>query len=198
MLFECLKLNIEVTDEHFNAIYPDWIRDQARRHFTPVEVAKLAASYLAEKPGTRVLDIGSGSGKFCMVGAVTTQGHFTGVEYRPPLVELSNSLLSHYRIPRVSFICSNITDIDFKAYDAFYFFNSFQEQIDSTARIDQKVETGLDLYERYHTYISEQLNKAPKGTRLATYWGLEDRIPTAYALQFTLHNGLLKLWKKIG
>jgi SAM-dependent methyltransferase len=197
MIFECLKLNIDVQDDHFNTLYPDWIRDQARRHFTPVEVAKLAADFLVDKPQTRVLDIGSGAGKFCMVGASCTAGHFTGIDYRPHLIDLSKSIASHYHISSVEFVCDNVINIDFAAFEAFYFFNSFQEHIDDTARMDDKVETGRELYERYHTYVFEQLSRAPKGTRLATYWGLEDRIPPSYALQYTLHKGLLKLWEKI-
>ena len=88
MVFELLKLNIHITDEQFNTIYPTSIRRLSEKHWTPVSVAKAAAEFLVTNPGTRVLDIGSGAGKFCMVGAVHTRGFFTGVEQREELVQL--------------------------------------------------------------------------------------------------------------
>jgi hypothetical protein len=197
MIFECLKLNIPVEEDHFNSIYPEWIGPMAQQHFTPVEVAKLAAAYLVDKPGTRVLDIGSGSGKFCMIGASCTSGHFTGIEQRSNLVALSLKLSRHYKVNRVDFICANITTMDMSRYDAFYFFNSFQEQIDDSARIDEQVHTDRTLYTLYHDYMYDQLSRAPVGTRLATYWGITDKIPPCYTLEATECQGLLKLWKKI-
>jgi 2-polyprenyl-3-methyl-5-hydroxy-6-metoxy-1,4-benzoquinol methylase len=68
MVFQLIKLNIDVSDESFNEIYPESIRKFCGRHWTPVAVAKMAAAYLADQPGARILDIGSGAGKFCMVG----------------------------------------------------------------------------------------------------------------------------------
>jgi len=76
MLTKEIALNIEVGDEEFNRIYPKSIRDLSQFQWTPLEVAKLAAKYLAEIPGKKVLDIGSGVGKFCMIGACCTQGQF--------------------------------------------------------------------------------------------------------------------------
>ena len=43
-------------------------------HWTPVHVARRAAQFLVTGPETRVLDVGSGPGKFCLVGALATQG----------------------------------------------------------------------------------------------------------------------------
>lgn len=197
MLFEYLRLNINVDDEEFNAIYPEWVRTLARRHWTPIDVAKKAAEFLVDKPGTRVLDIGSGPGKFCMAGATYTKGHFTGVEQRYGLVELSKKLSRCYRIQNIDFIHANITSIKFKDYDAFYFFNSFHENIDITAKIDNTVNSGFELYNLYHMYVYEQLSIAPCGTRLATYWSTIKEIPSSYQLKHSFKGGLLMFWEKI-
>src|ERR1700757_171141 len=106
-------LNLEVTDEEFNLIYPERIRALAKQQWTPLDVSKLAAKYLAEIPGTKVLDIGSGVGKFCMVGATSTEGVFTGVEQRQDLVEMSTKLAKYFGIKNVKYVHSNITDIAF-------------------------------------------------------------------------------------
>lgn len=197
MIFEYLKLNINVDDAEFNAIYPEWIRKLSQRHWTSVAVAKQAAAFLVDKPGTRVLDIGSGPGKFCMVGASYTKGHFTGVEQRQDLVELSNKILRCHRIPNVNFIHSNITSVELKDYDAFYFYNSFHENIDRSAKIDETIDASIELYDLYHQYLYEQLCLVPKGSRLVTYWSTLKEVPSNYQFQFSLYDGVLKFWKKI-
>ena len=82
MIFEYLKLKLDVSNEAFDALYPPGIIALANRHWTPVAVARMAAQYLVSRPGEKILDIGSGVGKFCFVGAASTEGHFTGVEQR--------------------------------------------------------------------------------------------------------------------
>ena len=64
MMFECMKLNMVVKDEEFNAIYPERIGKLANRHFTPIAIAKQAAEFLAYNPGAKILDIGSGNSAF--------------------------------------------------------------------------------------------------------------------------------------
>jgi len=196
MIFEYLKLNFNVKDDEFNVIYPERIRKLAKRHWTPIAIAKIAAQFLADKPGVKVLDIGSGAGKFCMVGAAFTKGHFTGIEQREYFYKLSNRLKQSYRLLNVKFIHSNITEINFKDYDAFYFFNSFFENIDSTAMVDDTVESDVKLYNLYSKYVREQLNEMPIGTRLVTYWSDLKEVPPGYKIHSTYLEGLLKMWEK--
>jgi SAM-dependent methyltransferase len=195
-VFTCLKLNIDLTDEDFNRIYPPEIQLLAKRHWTPVEIAKKAADFLVPFPGAKVLDIGSGAGKFCLVGASSTRGHFTGVEQRGNLVELSTELACTNEIHNVRFLHANITEVDFSAYHSFYFYNSFHENIDEYARIDDQVETGKKYYTHYTDYLHAELSRKPVGTRLVTYWSLFADVPANYELQFVSHNEVLKFWEK--
>lgn len=197
MTSEHLKLNIDVDDGDFNKIYPDKIRKLAKKHWTPVPVARLVTEFLVEKDGTKVLDIGSGAGKFCMIGAVHTNGLFTGVEQRADLVRISNKISKLYDLRNVNFIHSNITAIDFRSYDAFYFYNSFYENIAIHNKIDDSISTDMGLYHSYSMYLFEQLCCLPIGTRLATYHTSEKIIPMSYQLQFKSSNHLLKFWVKI-
>jgi hypothetical protein len=197
MVFELLKLNIEVSDDEFNSIYPEKIRTLARKHWTPVSVAKLAAEFLVEKTGTRVLDIGSGAGKFCMIGATHTKGYFTGVEQRLPLVNLSTKLSAYYYIRNVSFIHSNITSVAFSDYNAFYFYNSFHENIDLNCKIDDTIKLSAERYHSYSTYIAGQFASLPPGSRLATYYSPPNIVPRAFKLQDSLLGGALNFWEKI-
>src|SRR4051812_42201210 len=97
-----------IGDRDFDLAYPDWIQQLSDTHWTPIGVARWAARQLVTGPGTRVLDIGCGPGKFCVVGAAITEGHFTGVEQRGGLAAAARQLASRYRTSRVKIIHSNI------------------------------------------------------------------------------------------
>jgi len=197
MLFEYLKSGIEVEDSVFDAIYPETVQELAEIHFTPIAVSQEAARFLADKPNTRILDIGSGAGKFCLVGAACTQGHFTGVEQRENLCAISRELSNHYRLRNVEFIHANITDIRFKDFDAFYFFNSFFENICASGMMDDTIPLDIQLYVKYAVYVKEQLDEMPVGTKLVTYFTYLENIPVSYKVQAVSADGKLKMWEKI-
>lgn len=115
MIFKFLKLNIAVEDTTFNELYPSRIKRLAARHWTPVAVAKAAAEYLVDKPQKKVLDIGSGVGKFY------------GVEQRESLVRLSKKIADRYDVTNVEFIHSNINKINFSDYEASIFIIHFMK-----------------------------------------------------------------------
>ncbi len=196
MLFQFLKMRLPVGDEEFNKMLPNWLYTFSRRHWTPINVAKEAAKFLADKPGKKILDIGSGVGKFCMLGATYTEGVFTGVEYRENLHEIACGLVKSQGLINVHFINSDIANIDFREYDSFYFFNPFQEHIDITAQIDDSVEMGNEQYDKYTVYVREQLAKMPSGTRLATYWSQLKEVPAGYRMVAAYFDKELKLWEK--
>lgn len=196
MIFKLLKLNIDVADDSFNELYPSRIKRLAARHWTPVAVAKFAAEYLADKPHKKVLDIGSGAGKFCLVGAASTNGFFYGVEQRASLIKLSKKIANQYEVANVEFIHSNINEISFSDYEAFYFYNSFYENIDSSCPIDKAILPERKLFYSYSKYVKEQLEKTPIGTRLVTYWSNWEEIPDSFELEYAVRGGLLVFWKK--
>ena len=197
MIFQQLRQNMDVKDAVFNEIYPPGIQAVAEMHWTPVPVAKLAAAYLAEKPGKKVLDIGSGAGKFCLVGAASTNGFFYGVEQRASITKMSRKIADKHNINNVEFINSNINEISFSDFEAFYFFNSFFENIDTSHPIDDTIHPDRDLYDAYSEYVKEQLHKTPVGTRLVTYWSKWDEIPRNFELVDSACNGFLSFWKKV-
>src|SRR5690606_24666901 len=196
MIFKNLQLNIDVEDHLFNTLYPSRIKKLSVRHWTPVEVAKLAADYLVDKPKCKVLDIGSGAGKFCLVGAASTKGSFYGVEQRIELVKLSQKIAETYHINNVEFFHSNITEISFSDYDAFYFYNPFYENIDSSLLIDNKIVLDEKLYFTYSQYVENQLKQTPVGTRLVTYWSMWLVRPEGFDRELTAYNGKVNFWIK--
>ena len=196
MVFKHLKLNKQLDNWEFDKIYPGSIRMISDKQWTSVDIAVSAALFLVTDKNTRVLDIGSGVGKFCLIGATITDAYFTGVEQRKELVDITNEIIDIYDIPNIKIIHSNIVDIEFSNYDAFYFFNPFQENIDVSARIDNQVGMSDYLYDKYSNYVYKQLSLAKNGTRLVTYFGSENKVPDCYRLKETKHDNELKFWIK--
>ncbi len=195
MVISALKLNA-IKDEEFDEIYPPAVREKSKIHWTPIEVARTAARLLVDRPGVKVLDTGSGAGKFCIVGASVTKGIFTGVEQRKYLANLSNDIFHRYGLANASAIHANITSIDFKEYDAFYFYNPFMENIRRSDRIDSKVKLTIANYKAYIRYVRGQLGELPDGTKVVTYCSNGLKIPLGYCKIASYADGLLDLWIK--
>jgi SAM-dependent methyltransferase len=186
------------SDLVFNSLYPKPVEEVAEKHWTPINVAKKAAAFLAASVDVKVLDIGSGSGKFCLIAAhqhpLTS---FYGVEQRQNLVDLSTELAKELELENLNFICDNICNIDFGKYDHFYFYNSFYENMPGTQKIDSAIKYSEDLYNYYNRYLYKQLKKRPAGTRLVTYHSFGIEIPPGYEVVNTDYNEFLKFWVKI-
>lgn len=192
-----LKQKISVNDEEFDSIFPEEVREHSNRHFTSVFLSQKAAEYLATSEDIRILDIGSGTGKFCLVGALYTDAHFTGVEYRKYQSEIASDCARIYKIPNANFLNANILDIDFADYDAFYIFNPFLENIDSSARMDTLINSKEGDYETFRKYVHDQLDKKPIGTRLASYFTNVSQIPESFELKSSMFGDTLRFWEKV-
>lgn len=186
------------SDLQFHELYPPEMRGQANMHWTPLHIARQAADFLEAGEGSRVLDIGSGAGKFCLAAAhYRPKAWFTGVEQRPELVKAAESAATQLIIPNVNFIHANITNIDFGEYDHFYFFNSFFENIEEAYRIDNAITYSRDLFRAYNGYVFRQLAKKPAGTRLATFHSTEEERPSSFHEVDASADGTLRLWIKV-
>lgn len=197
MVIEKLRAKESVSDEEFDAIFPEEVRDFSNRHYTSVYISQRAAEFLAIKEDIQILDIGSGTGKFCIVGAVCTNAHYTGVEYRKYQSEIAKECADRYAITNVSFVHANILDINFEEFDAFYIFNPFLENIDASARMDQLIDAKESDYEVFKKYVHDQLDKKKIGTRLATYWTALNQVPESYELKKSILGDTLRFWEKV-
>lgn len=177
---EALRAGETVEDERFDALLPPWARELSRHHWTPVAVAKRAAELLAVRHGMRVLDVGAGVGKFCLVGASTTGGIFVGVEQRARLVEVARAIAQRCGVDRCSFVHGNMLDFEWSGFDGLYLFNPFAEQLPASAPIDEAVPRSARRYRRYVRFVEEKLAEARQRTRLVTYHGFGGRVPPGW------------------
>jgi SAM-dependent methyltransferase len=198
--------SFSIEDEKFDLIYPRQIRELSSTFWTPVAVAAEAAKLLVTAPAcsavgsakarTRVLDIGCGPGKFCLVAASLTDGRFTGVEQRSDLVAAARQAATDLGLAGVEFIHGNVMDVVFADYDAFYLFNPFEENMHYGHKIDSEVRLSPALFKRYTSHVAVKLGARPMGTRVVTYAGYADDIPACYYCAEALFGDDLKLWIK--
>jgi len=185
------------SDAQFHKLYPDPIQLLSRNHWTALSVARKAANFLAVEPGARILDIGSGIGKFCLAAAYYRPGAlYFGVEQRKDLIEYAENARTSLGLNNVTFMHGNFTEIDFGNYDHFYFYNAFYENVASEEKIDNKIPYSAELYNYYNYYLYKQLEKMPSGTRVATFYGTEDIMPPGYHIGGSEMDDLLKYWVK--
>ena len=186
-----------ISDARFHTLYPSSLKTLSKNHWTPLDVARKAAAFLAAEKGTRILDIGSGMGKFCLAAAYfSPAASYFGIEQRKDLTEYAESARQKLGLNNVSFINGNITALDFSQYDHFYFYNSFYENIAAAGKIDENVPYSVERYNQYRHFLYRQLEKKPSGTRVATYYGREEQMPRGYHVGGSDSGDLLKYWVK--
>lgn len=166
-----------VDDAQFDRLFPSSQRFRSWMHWTPVEVAVRAAALLA--PGhERVLDIGAGVGKLCLIGAATTSASWVGIEQNADMVNAANAARVRLGLEtRVRFIRGDIAHLDWTSFDSFYLFNPFAEMLfvgDGTP---------LERRERYVAtieFVQSRLARAATGTRVVTYHGFGGDMPRGF------------------
>lgn len=186
------------SDEQLHHVYPKAIRLLATRHWTPLNITQMVVEYLAPYKDVKILDIGSGAGKFCLGGGYyKPDAFFFGIEQRKDLVthaEIARNILG---LDNVHFLHGNLTEMDFKRFDTFYFYNSFYENLMDTDKIDNNIKCTPALYNYYNRKLYEKLAELETGTRLATFHSLEDHIPANYQMVEAWAGNLLKFWVKL-
>jgi len=186
------------SDAKLNQLYPQPIRSKARMHWSPLHIIKKATNFLASSDTIKLLDIGSGVGTFCLAGAFYKPSvTFFGVEQRKKLVAHAKAAKEKLGFQNVEFLHKNFTQLDLKEFDHFYFYNSFFENLEGSDKIDNEIVYSSELYNYYSIYLYNQLERMPRGTKVATYCSWGDEIPPSYRLTETHFNNLLKFWIKM-
>ena len=179
-----LRRGEEVFDDNFDRVFSESARELSGNHWTPVWIAIKAAKLLAVRPQTRVLDVGCGAGKFCLVGALATSGSFFGIEQHGELVAEAATICRTYGIGGAQFFHGNMTTIDWRSFDAFYLFNPFYES--------------RPTFGEYVEFVRNQLATLAIGTRVVLYQGFGGTMPDCYTLSRREIPGtdFLNLWIK--
>lgn len=189
-----------VVDGDFDVWLAPAARPLAERYWTQVGVTMRVSRWLEARGVTSVLDVGSGAGKFCVVGALSSRMTFTGVEQRGYLVDAAAELAERFGVAgRARFVRGDLDAVDFGDFDALYFYNPFGENMfPPRARLDNTVEVSRARFARDVETVRGLLGRMPRGSHMVTYNGCGARIPDTYELVRARVAGLnlLRLWHK--
>jgi cyclopropane fatty-acyl-phospholipid synthase-like methyltransferase len=185
------------TDKDFDILLPEEHRTVAFTHWTPLNIIEKVVEFIKDNKCQKVLDIGSGVGKFCLIGASLSNAHFHGVEIRKQSHLYALSLAKATQLNNISFANQNICDVDFLPYDCFYYYNPFFENIDANRSIDNSLVLSEQNYQNYVQYIKTELNKKEEGTFLISFHTNPYEIPNSYKMLYEFENLFLCFWKKM-
>ena len=175
---DALAQRIAVADAELDQVFPEELRDRSHMHWTPVAIAMRAAELLAPTPSARVLDVGAGVGKVCLVGALVTGATWWGIEQDPVLVAAAKHAAWALDVDRrTRFVQGDGSRLAWDEFDALYFYNPF-----STLMLAPHASP----FVRYATIqstlrrIEQRLASARAGMRVVTYYGFGGKWPPGY------------------
>jgi SAM-dependent methyltransferase len=193
---DALQLGMRVADPMFDLVFPADQRLRSWVHWTPLEVAIRACELLAWKPCARVLDIGAGVGKLCLVGALTTDATWVGIEYDSAMVQAARTAADTLGVnDRAVFVQADATHIEWSGFDAFYLFNPFAERL-MAARHDDG--SARDTYTASVEAVQRRLSAVRPGTRVVTYYGFGGGIPPCFRMvhREVANEDELRVWER--
>jgi SAM-dependent methyltransferase len=171
-------------DASFDQALPRYERDRSSQYWTPVAVSARVAAIFSERGARKVLDVGCGPGKFCVVaGALRPDLHVSGIEQRPRLVRLGKGLVRQFGLRNVELSTGDATKVSWESFDGLYFFNPFIEStLEPANRFDDDVDHSTRRFGAELLRVESLLARAHVGTLFVTYHGLGGPIPSSYEL----------------
>lgn len=176
-LREALAANAPVTDAELDVVFPDDLRARSAVHWTPIEVALRVAEMLA--PARKILDVGAGVGKLCVIGAAVSTAEWWGIEQDEHQVVAARSAAWQLGVDGgARFVHGDGTRLSWDDYDGIYFYNPFTTLMLSPS---------ASAFVRYATIqrtlkrVEQRLAALRPGTRVVTYHGFGGKLPVGYA-----------------
>jgi SAM-dependent methyltransferase len=195
---DALRRRVAVSDAELDQVFPEELRDRSHLHWTPVAVAVRAAELLAPSPDVRVLDVGAGVGKVCLIGALVSGAMWWGIEQDAVQVAAANHAAWGLDIARrTRFVHGDGSRLAWDGFDAIYFYNPF-----STVMLAPHASP----FVRYATIqstlrrVEHRLAGTRPGTRLVTFHGFGGQLPAGFTRVSREPAGddALELWVRDG
>lgn len=184
-----------VTDAAFDALYPTSHRRRSSVHWTPIAVALRASAMLAPAPGGRILDVGAGGGKMCIVGALTSGAHWVGVEQERAMVRVAERVARGLGVAaQTTFLHADALGLDWAPYGGIYLYNPFSEAALKTKPADPSPRQAAFITSV--VAVEHKLTTLAIGARVVTLHGFGGDLPPAFELveSVPMHKDELALW----
>ena len=193
-----LREGTPISDEAFDGLYPRSQRLRSHVHWTPIEVALRVSEMLAPSPGGRILDVGSGAGKMCIVGALTSGAHWTGVELSGEMVRAATTVARYLDAgAQTTFLHTDGLDLDWRPFGGIYLYNPFSEAVFSDGPEDPVLRQAT--YVHAVVEVEQKLETLQLGARVVTFHGFGGAMPPGFALteSVPMHEDSLCLWVRV-
>ena len=198
-LGDALRSGCQIADHAFDALLPPRYRSLSGDHWTPVGTALQAARWLCPDARARVLDVGAGVGKACVIGSLATSATFVGVEQRPHLVEVARQRAASVGASSATFLCADAFSLDWSEFDGLYFFNPFSEaDLPVQLRQDSTVAYPEDDHAQTMAKLIGKLASLKPGARVSVFHALGCPLPEEFRRAEHAEHGdsALELWVK--
>jgi hypothetical protein len=178
-----MPLRLTGADAALDSLMPGELQHLSRLHWTPLTVALHAVAWLAPTPDANVLDIGSGVGKLCLVGALTGAAQWNGVERHGTMVVAARAAARALGVGAATcFVQADVLDVDWDPYSALYLYNPFEDEVGAGRELPYRVQA--------------RLASLRPGVRVVCYHGFGAAMPSCYELehQEEIAGGTLAAW----
>jgi predicted RNA methylase len=187
-------------DGELDRYLPIFLRYVSPQYWTPIRVGMQVGQWFREAGVRRVLDVGSGVGKFCVVGALSTECSFVGIEERENLVVAARELAHRFGVDQqVTFLWGVFGRMPLQPFDGYYFYNPFGENVFGPSDwLDENVEHSDERYVREISLTERFLESLPIGKYVVCYNGFGGRMPDGYKVVRSEPNApnSLRMWQR--
>jgi SAM-dependent methyltransferase len=198
LLARALRAEEMVRDEVFDQIYPPAVRRLSWLHWSPMRACVRAVELLAPTCETRVLDVGAGAGKFCIVAAARSGARVRGIERSPYLAQVARAAASRLGVT-LDIAEGTLEDEAPSSVNALYFFNPFADPPDLPGVAwEESRDERLARARRDVATAEAFLERADVGTRVVTFFGFGGRMPRSFerVTREACAGGVLELWER--
>ena len=154
------------------------------------KVEVIEESLKALKPKGKILDIGSGIGKFCLIGAMLyPKVHFTGIEMSERRVKIANRLKEAMNLDNVTFVHADFCDVysNYCDFKHIYTFNPFDMGVHEK-RKKEKYKAGIMRV--FQETLNSYLSNLNKGSKFYSN-NPQQAYPKSYRTEYIGYNKLL-------
>ncbi len=190
-----INIDLNQLENEFKLLLPIEYRNLDKLFWSDTKSISKTCEWL--RSCKNIIDLGSGTGKFCIIGTQLLSSNFFGIESNIGLYEVANNLLSNYSQVKVQFKNEDLFNTDLKPFDGIYIYNPFVELISTGQKIDSSIPLDEKKYNSLHEYLEDKLITCSKGTLIVNNSPINDYFNHHFEFLDNIEDSDLTLWKKI-